>query len=85
MIRFLLVVWFVIVSSLQGQILNSQTFGDTAMAEKYTAWAEAAIAENRWGQALAGLERGADFSAGSSDLAYLLAVTRSHENLPKGA
>ncbi|MDR2494704.1 MAG: hypothetical protein LBD24_05715 [Spirochaetaceae bacterium] len=86
MIRFVLVLCFALVSvGLHGQTRDGQTLGDTALAAKYVAWAEAALAENRWDQALTGLERGADFAAGSSDLAYLLALARSHENLPKGA
>jgi hypothetical protein len=51
-------------------------------AEQYVLWAEQAIGEGRWDQALAALERGADFAAESSDVSYLLAEVRCHENLP---
>jgi hypothetical protein len=54
--------------------------GDGAAAEQYLQWAEQAIAENRWPHALAALERAADFAGVSSDLSYLLALARSHED-----
>jgi hypothetical protein len=54
------------------------------MAEKYVTWAKTAVAAGRWTEALAGLERGADFSSVSSDLDYLLGVVRFHENRPVG-
>ncbi|MDR2136237.1 MAG: hypothetical protein LBO76_06435 [Treponema sp.] len=53
-----------------------------AAAEQYLAWAEQAIGEGRWDEALAALERGADFADVSSDISYLLAAARYHENLP---
>lgn len=85
-VRFLAVLCLAIVLDLSGQIRDDQEmFGDRAMAEKYIAWAQTAIVEGRWAEALAALERGADFSEVSSDLAYLLALTRSHENRPRGA
>lgn len=59
--------------------------GDAAIAERYVAWAEAAAAEGRWGEALAALERGMDFADESSDMAYLLARVRFHENQSIGA
>jgi len=54
--------------------------GDSAVAEKYLKWAEDAIAEGRWVQARAALERAVDFADVSSDISYLLALARSHEN-----
>jgi hypothetical protein len=54
--------------------------GDPAVAEKYLLWAEDAIASGRWTQACAALERAADFADASSDISYLLALARSHEN-----
>ena len=54
--------------------------GDPAVAEKYLQWAEDAIAAERWDQARAALERAADFADVSSDISYLLALARSHEN-----
>ncbi|MDR1637616.1 MAG: hypothetical protein LBR93_09790, partial [Treponema sp.] len=53
-----------------------------AAGEAYAAWAEGLINEGRWAEALAGLERGGDFSDESSDISYLLAKARFHENLP---
>jgi hypothetical protein len=38
--------------------------------------------QGRWAEALAGLERGYDFSDASSDMAYLLALVRFHEGKP---
>jgi hypothetical protein len=54
--------------------------GDPAVAEKYLQWAEDAIASGRWTQARAALERAVDFADVSSDISYLLALARSHEN-----
>ena len=59
--------------------------GDAAIAEQYARWAEREIAEGRWAEALTGLERASDFSAVSSDLSYLLALARAHENKSRGA
>ncbi|MDR2178521.1 MAG: hypothetical protein LBP20_10870 [Treponema sp.] len=53
-----------------------------AAAEQYVVWAEQAIGEGRWDDALAALERGADFASVSSDVSYLLAEVRCHKNLP---
>jgi hypothetical protein len=52
--------------------------GDPAVAERYFLWADQAAAEGRWPEALAALERAADFADVSSDLSYLLALARSH-------
>jgi len=54
--------------------------GDSAIAEKYLLWAEDAIAAGNWSQARAALERAVDFADVSSDISYLLALARSHEN-----
>ena len=58
--------------------------GNAAAAEQYVRWAENAIEEGRWAEALIVLERGADYSDVSSDLSYLLALARIHFNKPKG-
>ncbi|MDR0568403.1 MAG: hypothetical protein LBG87_04280 [Spirochaetaceae bacterium] len=73
------VLWLAVVPTLQAQT------GDKAMAERYALWARNAIAEERWTDALAALERGADFSNVSSDIDYLLGLARFHENYPLGA
>lgn len=59
--------------------------GDFAVAERYADWAAAAVSGGRWAEAEAALERAWDFADVSSDLSYLLAQVRSHENRPKGA
>ncbi|MDR2534796.1 MAG: hypothetical protein LBD29_02025 [Treponema sp.] len=84
--RFLVVWWLAVVFGLQGQTRNDpELVGDRVIAEKYAVWAKTAIEEGRWAEALAGLERGSDFSTVSSDIAYLLGLARSHENRPRGA
>jgi hypothetical protein len=72
---------FLLISQAQAGDLT----GDAGVAEKYAAWAEKAIGEGRWQEALIALERAGDFSDVSSDLSYLLARARFHENKPKGA
>lgn len=64
-------------------VLPAQDFGRAA--DQYVRWAEEAIAAGRWSEALAGLERGADYTDISSDLSYLLALARSHAGKPRGA
>jgi tetratricopeptide (TPR) repeat protein len=64
--------------------ISGQT-GDVAAAEKYAGWAQGAIDAGRWREAEAALERAADYAGVSSDLSYLLALARSHENRPAGA
>jgi tetratricopeptide (TPR) repeat protein len=51
--------------------------GDTAIALRYLEWAEKELAAGRTAEALAALERGADYRGASSDLSYLLALVRS--------
>ncbi|MDR2072769.1 MAG: hypothetical protein LBP60_04975, partial [Spirochaetaceae bacterium] len=51
--------------------------GDTAIALRYLDWAEKELALGRTAEALAALERGADYQDASSDLSYLLALVRS--------
>jgi len=56
--------------------LGSGQWGDADAARQYADWARQAIDEERWDEALAALQRAADFSAVSSDISYLLAVAR---------
>jgi tetratricopeptide (TPR) repeat protein len=56
--------------------------GDPAIAERYVIWAEGELAAGRTAQALAGLERGADYASVSADLLYLLAKTRQTAGRP---
>jgi hypothetical protein len=58
--------------------------GDAAAAELYVRWAERAIEEGRHAEAHRALERGADYADVSSDISYLLALTRFHEKFPGG-
>jgi hypothetical protein len=64
-------------------LLPAQDF--SAAADSYVRWAEEALAAGRWAEALAGLERGADYADLSSDISYLLALARSRNNKPRGA
>lgn len=70
-IIFLCTLWLVILcSDLYAQPRDLQA------ALQYVNWARQAIDENRIQEALAALERAADFADVSSDVSYLLAVTR---------
>ncbi|MDR2314617.1 MAG: hypothetical protein LBE02_08810 [Spirochaetaceae bacterium] len=51
--------------------------GDAAIALRYLDWAEKELALGRTAEALAALERGADYQDASSDISYLLALVRS--------
>ena len=59
--------------------------GEPAMAERYVLWAKDKIDNGLWGEALAGLERASDFAGVSSDISYLLALVRFHENMSRGS
>ena len=54
--------------------------GDEQIARQYIEWSLEAIKEDRWSDALSALELAADFADVSSDVSFLLAVARSHEN-----
>jgi tetratricopeptide (TPR) repeat protein len=58
---------------------------DAEAADKYSEWAKNAMDEGRWSEALAVLERAADFADVSSDLSWLLALARSHFDRSRGA
>jgi hypothetical protein len=59
--------------------------GDGAIALRYLEWAQKELAAGRRAEALAALERGADYAAVSSDLSCFLALVRSLEGRPRGA
>ncbi|MDR2370273.1 MAG: tetratricopeptide repeat protein [Treponema sp.] len=59
--------------------------GDAAAAERYAAWALDAMNRGAWPEALAVLERAGDYSGASSDVSFLLALAREHEQKPRGA
>jgi len=58
---------------------------DSAVAERYALWAMETMDRGQWSEALAGLERAADFADVSSDISYLLALARSHQNKSRGS
>ena len=76
--RLLFVLMFV--SGLVYSQDNVRIWGDGGAAQQYAAWAKQTIEDGRWSEALTGLERAADFSNVSSDISYLLAAARAHEN-----
>jgi hypothetical protein len=53
-----------------------------AAAEQYILLAEQFMADGRWDEALELLDRGGDFADVSSDISYLLAQARYHQNMP---
>ena len=59
--------------------------GDAAAAERYVLWTRDHMDKGLWSEALAGLERAFDYASVSSDISYLLALARSHENKPREA
>ena len=61
-------------------LAHAQNLGDYAIAEHYVSWAEEAMSQGRWSEALVVLERGSDYADVSSDISYLLALARSHFN-----
>ena len=58
---------------------GARVWGDAEAAQQYVKWAQQEINEGRTREALAGLERAADFANVSSDISYLLATSRSGE------
>ena len=53
------------------------------MADLYAEWAGNVINQGYWSEALAALERANDFANVSSDISWLLALARAHENKPR--
>ena len=77
---------FLLVFLLLGTALYaSEERGDGAMALRYAQWAKDAIDQGRWSEAHAALERAADFADVSSDISYLLALTRVNANWGRGS
>ncbi|MDR2048055.1 MAG: hypothetical protein LBP69_01225 [Treponema sp.] len=73
-----------VLCAVSGLGAQEQLFGDPVIAERYMIWAEAKLAAGRPAEALAGLERGADYAPVSADLLYLLAYTRKIQGAPAG-
>jgi hypothetical protein len=59
--------------------------GDSAIAERYLLWAEQAIKAGQWTQARNALDRAADYADVSSDISYLLALSRFNTNESRGS
>ena len=73
---FLFTLVFVNAQENQGRV---QGWSDGETAQKYVEWVKKAIDEGRWKEALAAVERAADFSNVSSDISYQSAFVLSHE------
>jgi hypothetical protein len=76
MILFLFTLAFVYAQENHGRV---QGWGDGEAAQKYVEWVQKAIDENRWIEALAAVQRAADFANVSSDISYQLAFVLSYE------
>ena len=63
---------------------DDEARGDSAMAERYALWSKNLIDGGYWAEAVSALERASDFADVSSDISYLLALSRFHENKPRG-
>ncbi|MDR1948346.1 MAG: hypothetical protein LBQ38_03055 [Spirochaetaceae bacterium] len=76
--------WLLLIpAAIYGQYGEAET-GDPAVADRYAEWAGRAVDEGRWPEAEAALERATDYADVSSDLSWLLALVRLHENRPQG-
>ena len=73
-LRFLLLLLLACVP--KAPALEDLPLRDSAVAERYAQWAKNAMEKGQWSEALAGLERAADFADVSSDISYLLALAR---------
>jgi hypothetical protein len=72
-------------AAIPAQDRDGASFGDAAAAEKYADWAQGAINRDQWLLAEEALERAADYADVSSDLSYLLALTRIRLDRPRRA
>jgi len=64
------------------QTLHGQEYSDREVAERYAIWGRDLAEEGRWHELLLGMERANDFSDLSSDISFLLALSRFHQNIP---
>jgi len=72
------------IPSLSAQQKEEQPlFGDPAIGRRYTEWAAKEMEAGRYKEALAGLERGADYAASYSDLSFLLGYARDLAGKPR--
>jgi len=77
---FLILVLLLVVAAARVSASGDFPLRDTAVADRYARWASGMIESGQWEQALAGLERAADFADVSSDISYLLAHARLNQN-----
>ena len=73
--KFVLLILFTVLFC---SVVYAQSRDDSAAALQYVIWSQQAINEGRWEDAIAALERGADFADVSSDISFLLAQARLH-------
>ena len=84
--RFLLVL--ILLGVIFPAVVYSLTFpgdetGDNAMADRYAVWLRNLMEDGYGEEALFALERAGDFADVSSDICYLLAMARAHQNRPR--
>ena len=72
--------FFIFLGILPSCFAQDELRGNRAMADRYAQWAKNTLEMGLWSEAHSGLERAADFADVSSDIGYLLALTRVHEN-----
>ena len=85
LLRLFIILGFMIMpSGIRALVFPDDETGDSAMAGRYAQWSKNLIDDGYWAEALAALERASDFADASSDISYLLALARSHENKPRG-
>ena len=75
--------FFLLFGILPSCFAQDEPRGNRAMADRYAQWAKNTLEMGLWSEAHSGLERAADFADVSSDIGYLLALTRIHENKPR--
>ena len=68
-----------------GEPISDAYKGEKAQSEQYLLWVQEAVNEGRWTDALAALERAADYADVSSDISFLLAQVRTHEGKSRWA
>jgi len=76
-------IFLLLVGILSQGFAQDEPRGNRAMADRYAQWAKNTLEMGLWSEAHSGLERAADFADVSSDIGYLLALTRVHENKPR--
>ena len=85
LLLLLLIILLSGMQTLHGQGIDTGNMenSDRAVAERYAIWGRDLAGEGRWHELLLGMERANDFSDLSSDISYLLALSRFHQNVPR--